>query len=255
MALLLFTCALATILTTLGIMGVLSVETIRFFRVSGVGIVEFLTGAEIDFEGPVPKFGVLPLAWGTLVIALGSSIVALPVGLASAIFLSEYAPRGLRTALKPTLELLAGIPTIVYGYLALTVVTPWLQTVLMPLGIRVETFNAFSGCLVVGIMIIPLVSSLSEDVLSSVPSGLREAAYGLRRNEVRSFDQGRSTGSAIGRSCFVHPGDFQSHRRDHGGGAGSGQLGPNFDQSVYVGRDHDGLHRRDHQRRSGGRFA
>jgi phosphate transport system permease protein len=113
------------------------------------------------------------------VVAAGSSLIALPVGLLSAIYLSEYAPRGVRSVLKPVLELLAGIPTIVYGYLALLLVTPVLKALFEPFGLRVETFNALSACIVVGVMIIPMVSSLSEDVLSAVPRGLREAAYGL----------------------------------------------------------------------------
>ncbi len=112
-------------------------------------------------------------------VAAGSSVIALPIGLLSAIYLSEYAPRRVRAVLKPALELLAGIPTIVYGYLALLLVTPLLKQLLEPLGFRVETFNALSACIVVGVMIIPLVSSLSEDVLSAVPRGLREAAFGL----------------------------------------------------------------------------
>src|SRR5206468_10569013 len=113
------------------------------------------------------------------VVAAGSSLIAVPVGLLSAVYLSEYAPRSVRAVLKPALELLAGIPTIVYGYLALLLVTPALKAALEPLGLRVETFNALSACVVVGVMIIPMVSSLSEDVLSAVPHGLREAAYGL----------------------------------------------------------------------------
>ncbi len=136
-------------------------------------------GTELDPVATPPRFGILPLLWGTLVIAVGSSAIALPIGLLSAIYLSEYAPRWLRAVLKPTLELLAGIPTIVYGYLALLLVTPALKAVLEPLGVQVETFNALSACIVVGIMIIPMVSSLSEDVLSAVPRGLREAGYGL----------------------------------------------------------------------------
>ena len=143
----LFLCAAISIFTTIGIILVLGVETIAFFRVS--------------------------------MIAAGSSVVALPIGLLSAIYLSEYAPRGLRAVLKPALELLAGIPTIVYGYIALLLVTPSIRAILEPLGFRVETFNALSACIVVGVMIIPMVSSLSEDVLSAVPRGLREAAYGL----------------------------------------------------------------------------
>src|SRR5262249_23061287 len=126
-----------------------------------------------------PSFGIVPLMWGTFLVATGSSMIALPIGLASAIYLSEYAPRPVRSVLKPTLELLAGIPTIVYGYLALLLVTPALKGWVEPLGLRVETYNALAACIVVGVMIIPLVSSLSEDVLSSVPRGLREAAYGL----------------------------------------------------------------------------
>jgi len=133
----------------------------------------------LDPEAEPPRFGILPLAWGTLVIALGSSAIALPIGLLSAIYLSEYAPRAVRAVLKPTLELLAGIPTIVYGYLAFLLITPTLKAVLAQAGLKVETYNALSACIVVGIMIIPMVSSLSEDVLSAVPRGLREAGYGL----------------------------------------------------------------------------
>jgi phosphate transport system permease protein len=173
-----FLCALVTVLTTIGIVAVLGIESVRFLRASGVGVVEFLTGTTLNPKADPPQFGILPLLWGTFVIALGSSLIALPVGLLSAIYLSEYAPRSLRSVLKPTLELLAGIPTIVYGYLALLLVTPALKAVLEP-AIRVEFYNALSACIVVGIMIIPMVSSLSEDVLSAVPRGLREAAYGL----------------------------------------------------------------------------
>lgn len=175
----LFVCATITVLTTIGIVVVLGVETIRFFRESHVGPLEFLTGTELRPDAKPPKFGILPLVWGTFVIALGSSLIALPVGLLSAIYLSEYAPRWLRGILKPALELLAGIPTIVYGYFAMLLVTPALKALLEPLGITVETLNALSACIVVGVMIIPLVSSLSEDVLSAVPRSLREAGYGL----------------------------------------------------------------------------
>jgi phosphate transport system permease protein len=172
-------CAVITVLTTVGIVLVLGVETVAFFRASHVGLGEFLLGRTIRPEGTPPRFGILPLVWGTFVIAAGSSLIALPIGLLSAIYLSEYAPRAVRGVLKPALELLAGIPTIVYGYLALLLVTLMLKAVFEPMGIEVETFNALSGCIVVGVMIIPMVSSLSEDVLSAVPRGLREAAYGL----------------------------------------------------------------------------
>ena len=175
---LLLFCAVVTILTTAGIVLVLGLETVRFFGVWGGGPLEFLFGRAVDPNARPPQFGILPLIWGTFVIALGSTLIALPVGLLSAIYLSEYSPRRLRSVLKPTLELLAGVPTIVYGYLALLLVTPALKAILEPT-FSVDTYNVLSACIVVGIMIVPMVSSLSEDVLSAVPSGLREAAYGL----------------------------------------------------------------------------
>jgi phosphate transport system permease protein len=172
-------CALITVLTTVGIILVLSIQSWEFFRTTHVSPFAFLFGTELKPDALSPKFGIVPLIWGTFMIAAGSSVIALPIGLLSAIYLSEYAPRALRAVLKPALELLAGIPTIVYGYLALLLVTPLLKRAFEPLGVRVETFNALSACIVVGVMIIPLVSSMSEDVLSAVPRGLREAAYGL----------------------------------------------------------------------------
>jgi phosphate transport system permease protein len=175
----LFVCAAVTVLTTAGIVVVLGVETVNFFRASGISLGAFLLGTVLKPDGDPPLYGVLPLAWGTLVVAAGSSLIALPIGLLSAIYLSEYAPRSVRAVLKPALELLAGIPTIVYGYLALLLVTPTLRWALGKAGLTVETFNALSACIVVGVMIIPMVSSLSEDVLSAVPRGLREAGYGL----------------------------------------------------------------------------
>jgi phosphate transport system permease protein len=168
-------CALVTLLTTAGIVVVLLVETFRFFQASGVSLWAFLSGRRVE----PPYFGILPLIWGTVVVAVGASLIALPAGLLSAIYLSEYAPRRLRSIVKPSLELLAGVPTIVYGFLALQLVTPALRAVLAPLGLGVQQFNALSACIVVGIMIIPMVSSLSEDVLAAVPQGFREAAYGL----------------------------------------------------------------------------
>jgi phosphate transport system permease protein len=172
-------CAVITVLTTLGIIVVLGTQTVAFFAQAHVGVFDFLFGTELKPDADPPKFGIVSLIWGTFVIAAGASAIALPIGLLSAIYLSEYAPRRLRGVLKPMLELLAGIPTIVYGYIALLLVTPVLKQLFMPLGLGVDTYNALSGCIVVGVMIIPLVSSLSEDVLSSVPRGLREAAYGL----------------------------------------------------------------------------
>ncbi len=169
----LFLCGLVSVLTTLGIVVVLIGESIGFFR--EVGVVEFLTGTRWAPLFSDQAFGILPLLNGTLLIAVGASLVALPVGLLSAIYLSEYAGTRIRRVVKPVLEVLAGIPTVVYGYFALTFVTPILRFFFPETGI----FNAASGAIVVGIMIIPMVSSLSEDALSAVPRGLREAAYGL----------------------------------------------------------------------------
>src|SRR5262249_18534714 len=123
----LFVCAAVTVLTTAGIVLVLGVETVEFFRSPGVSVSGFLFGRGLKPDARPPVYGVLPLAWGTFVVAAGSSLIALPIGLLSALYLSEYAPRPLRAVLKPALELLAGIPTIVYGYLALLLVTPALR--------------------------------------------------------------------------------------------------------------------------------
>jgi phosphate transport system permease protein len=169
----LFFCGLVSVLTTVGIVVVLVRESAGFFR--QIPLLEFLTGTRWAPLYQDQAFGILPLLNGTLIIALGSSLIALPVGLASAIYLSEYASVRVRRAVKPVLEILAGIPTVVYGYFAVTFVTPLIRYLFPETGI----FNAASGAIVVGIMILPMVSSLSEDALSAVPRSLREAAYGL----------------------------------------------------------------------------
>ncbi|MGH7540324.1 MAG: phosphate ABC transporter permease subunit PstC [Gemmatimonadota bacterium] len=170
---LLFTCGAVSILTTVGIVVVLVSESIGFFR--QIPILDFLTGTRWAPLYQEQAFGILPLLNGTLMIALGSSLIALPIGLASAIYLSEYATSRTRRILKPILEILAGIPTVVYGYFALTFITPILRSIVPDTGI----FNAASAAIVVGVMILPMVSSLSEDALSAVPRALREAAYGI----------------------------------------------------------------------------
>lgn len=167
-----FACALVTVLTTAGILAVLVAGAVPFFR--EVSLVAFLTGTEWSPVIRPHSFGVLEIAWGTMMIVVGSGAVALPVGVLTAIYLSEYASPRVRRVLKPTLEVLAGIPTIVYGFFAISFVTPLLQRVF-----DVGTFNAASASIVVGIMILPMVSSLSEDAMSSVPNHLRHAAYGL----------------------------------------------------------------------------
>lgn len=169
----LFLCALISILVTLGIVAVLLKETLSFFQ--DVSLIEFLTGTKWHPTYTPPSFGVLPLINGTLLIAIGSSIIALPIGLSSAIYLSEYADERLRGILKPVLEVLAGIPTVVYGYFAVLFITPLIRRVIPD----ADVFNAASACIVVGIMILPMISSLSEDALRSVPRALREGAYAL----------------------------------------------------------------------------
>ena len=170
---LLFLCAALSVLTTAGIIVVLAVETFAFL--SEVSIVEFLTGTEWTPLFANQRFGVLPLVVGTMLVSAIAMTVALPMGLLSAIYLSEYAPSGLRRVVKPVLELLAGVPTVVYGYFALTFVTPLLQRFFPML----SGFNALSPGLVMGLMILPLVSSLSEDAMRAVPQGLREGSYAL----------------------------------------------------------------------------
>lgn len=165
--------AVVSVLTTIGIVLTLIFETITFF--GEVSLVEFFTKNEwFPFAG-TPSYGVLPLVLGTLKIAVIAAIVAVPIGLATAIFLSEYASDRTRRIIKPILEILAGIPTIVYGFFALTFVTPVLRSIFPQL----EMFNALSPGLVVGIMITPMIASLSEDALVAVPRATREGALAL----------------------------------------------------------------------------
>lgn len=166
--------ATISVLTTIGILFTLLFETFIFFE--RVSIVEFLTSKEwLPWDEKTGSFGIAPLVTGTLLTTAIAMLVAIPIGLASAIYLSEYASEKARKVLKPILEVLAGIPTIVYGFFALTFVTPLLQKVIPNLGI----FNALSPGIVMGIMIIPMVASLSEDAMSSVPNSIREGALGL----------------------------------------------------------------------------
>ena len=169
----LFACALLSVGTTAGIVVVLAVETFAFLR--EVPVTDFLFGTEWTPLFATPRFGVLPLVAGTVLVSAIAMIVALPMGLLSAIYLSEYADERVRRVVKPVLEILAGVPTVVYGYFALLFVTPLLQQVLPGLA----GFNALGPGIVMGIMILPLVSSLSEDAMQAVPRGLREGSYAL----------------------------------------------------------------------------
>ena len=168
-----FSCAIVSILTTAGILITLIYQAMSFF--SEISVWDFLTGTRWT---PILKpraYGVLPLLSGTLLVTVIAAVVALPIGLMTAIFLSEYAPDKVRRMIKPILEVLAGIPTVVYGYFALTFLTPQLQHIFDDLLI----FNALSAGIVMGVMIIPMVSSLSEDAMIAVPKNLKEGAYAL----------------------------------------------------------------------------
>ncbi len=176
----LFLCALVSIATTVGIIVVLATETWMFLR--DVPIAEFLFGTEWTPLFANARFGVLPLVAGTALVSTIAMAVALPMGLLSAIYLSEYANPRLRRTVKPILEVLAGVPTVVYGYFALLFVTPLLQRFIPGL----SGFNALGPGIVMGIMILPLVSSLSEDAMQGVPRGLREGSYALGATKMQT---------------------------------------------------------------------
>jgi phosphate transport system permease protein len=172
-------CALISIATTVGILVALLQPAIDFFR--EVSVVDFLTGTNWSPLFEPASFGVRPLVYGTLTVTIVAILVAVPFGLGSAIYLSEYAHRRTRKVLKPALEILAGIPTVVFGYFALTFVTPLLRDI----GIQVDIFNALSAGLVMGVMLIPTVASLSEDAMQAVPNSLRDGAYALGSNRMQ----------------------------------------------------------------------
>ncbi|PSP38069.1 phosphate ABC transporter permease subunit PstC [Halobacteriales archaeon QH_7_65_31] len=177
-----FVCAVLSVVTTASIIVLLVSEAAKFFSVTAplvgfagetVSVVEFLTGTTWQVNSG--EFGVLALVSATLLITVGAAIVSVPLGVATAIYLSEYASRRARRILKPALEILAGIPTVVYGFFALLYITPVIQLVFPDTG----TFNLASASIVVGIMIIPMVASISEDAMSAVPEELRQAGYGM----------------------------------------------------------------------------
>ncbi|RME84560.1 MAG: phosphate ABC transporter permease subunit PstC [Caldilineae bacterium] len=174
---LLLAAGLISILTTIGIILSLLTETVGFFGRPEVSLREFFIGTRWtpQYAPPQQAFGIWPLINGTLLIAIGSAIVSLPIGVASAVYLSEYASDRARKTLKPLLEILAGIPTVVYGYFGITFITPLLQHFIPGL----KVFNALAASIVVGVMIIPMVSSMSEDAMHAVPRALREAAYAM----------------------------------------------------------------------------
>lgn len=173
---LLFLAALVSIATTVGIVVSLLPPTVRFFRRVGFG--EFLFGTEWTALFQDPEYGVLPLLGATLLITVIALLVAVPVGLGAAIYLSEYASRRVRGLFKPALEVLAGVPTVVYGFFALAFLTPLLRDH-WPVGDGPDFQNALSAGLVMGVMIIPTIASLAEDAMAAVPRSLRDGAYAL----------------------------------------------------------------------------
>ena len=170
----LFLCALVTIVTTVGIVIVLLAEAVQFFR--EVSVVEFLTGTEWTPLFSIKNFGVLPLLSATVLISFLALSIAVPVGLLTAIYLSEYAPDRVRSTVKPVLEVLAGIPTVVYGFFAISFINP---TIIRPIFETETLFTALGAAMAMGVMLIPMMASLSEDAMRAVPTALREAAYGV----------------------------------------------------------------------------
>lgn len=172
--------ALITIAVTVGIISVLAFEAVRFFK--EVSILDFFTDTQWTPLFTDKHYGILPLLSGTLLTSFIAISVALPIGLTISIYLSEYAPKGFRKTVKPLLELLAAIPTVVYGFFALIVVTPFLQEIIPNL----SGFNSLSAGIVMGIMIIPFISSISEDALHAVPKALKEASYGMGATKLQT---------------------------------------------------------------------
>ena len=168
-------CAVISVLTTIGIVVVLLAQALKFFSV--VPLLDFLTGIQWTALFPNQQsWGVLPLVSATLMVTFLSMVIAVPLGLMSALYLSEYASPRTREILKPSLELLAGIPTIIYGFFALTFITPDILKRIWP---QASVYNVLAASIAVGIMIVPLIASLSEDAIRSVPRSLREGAYAL----------------------------------------------------------------------------
>lgn len=176
----LFLCALSSVLITAGIVVVLAYESFGFFK--EVPVAGFLTGTIWTPLFSEPKFGILPLVTGTLLVTTIALTVALPLGIMAAVYLSEYAPHKFRETIKPVLELLAAVPTVVYGYFALLFLTPFLQKFLPDL----SGFNAISPGIIMGIMIVPYVSSVSEDAMKAVPMHIREGSYAMGATKLQT---------------------------------------------------------------------
>ena len=175
--------AALSVVTTLLIVGSLLFESIEFFGEVPIGSFLFGTEWTPQFSGAQQSFGVLPLVWGTIYLSIIALIVAIPLGLLGAIYLSEYAPNRVRKVVKPVLELLAGVPTIVFGYFALTYFSPVILNDLLGLGVGV--FNGLGAGLIMGLLVLPTIASVAEDAMSAVPYSLREGAFGLGASKLQ----------------------------------------------------------------------
>ena len=180
----LFAAAVVSVVTTLAIIISLFSETIRFFGDVPIGDFLFGTKWTPQFAGDQQSFGVIPLVWGTLYLTFIGLLVAVPVGILSGVYLAEFAPRRARKVIKPVLEVLAGVPTIVFGYFALTFFTP--EVLKNALGLGVNQFNALSAGIILGVLVIPIIATLVEDAMSAVPQSLREGSAGLGANPVQT---------------------------------------------------------------------
>jgi phosphate transport system permease protein len=179
----LFAAAALSVVTTLAIVGSLLLETIHFFQHVPIGDYVFGTKWSPLFSGEQQSFGVLPLVWGTVYLSIIALIVAIPLGLLTAIYLSEYAPPRVRKVVKPVLETLAGVPTIVFGYFALTFFTPEILRDVLHLDVGV--YNGLAAGIIMGLLVLPTIASVSEDAMSAVPASLREGAFGLGASKLQ----------------------------------------------------------------------
>ncbi len=190
---------LISVITTISVFVIIGTETIAFFK--QVSFLEFITGTKWEPLLDPRSFGIWPLICGSFIVVLGAIVLALPSGIAVAVFFNEFSPPKLRRWIKPVVEILAGIPTVVYGYFALTFVTPILR-IFLP---NIQVFNALSGTIVVALMILPMISSMTDDALRDVPRTLREGAYALGATRFETITQVLlpATLSRIGAICIL----------------------------------------------------
>ena len=242
----LFLAAAVGVLTTIGILIVLVVETVDFFRF--VSPVDFFLGTQWSASIAPYRFGVLALVSGTLLVASIAVVIAVPLGLLSAVLLAEYASPRVRNLVKPLLETIAGIPTIVLGFFGLYFLTP---NILQPLigKDNIGTFNALSGGIVVGLLITPVIASISEDSMRAVPRGLREAAFAMGATRFEVVRKVVVPAALSGIMASDHPGHLARRRRDDGRGPRRRHAAATYVRPVRERADDDGVHHPDQPRR------